>query len=122
MFATVSKQLTSNETTNFENWLSDIKSITSSIEASHQDIDEQRCLTEALLNELHGVGLFRLSLPREINGCELSPHQLSQVAEVLAKADASVGWCFGQGSGCAMSAAFLEPKTAKKVLVPKTRF
>ena len=119
MFATVSEQLGSNETVSFEKWFSDIKSITSSIKASHQDIDKQRCLTDTLLNELHEVGLFRLSLPREINGGELSPHQLSQVAEVLAKADASVGWCFGQGSGCAMSAAFLEPKTAKKVFGPK---
>ena len=106
MVATLSKQLGSNETVSFEKWFSDIKSITSSIRASHQDIDKQRCLTDTLLNELHEVGLFRLSLPREINGGELSPHQLSQVAEVLAEADASVGWCFGQGSGCAMSAAF----------------
>ena len=56
MVATLSKQLGSNETVSFEKWFSDIKSITSSIRASHQDIDKQRCLTDTLLNELHAGG------------------------------------------------------------------
>ena len=119
MSATASIKLDSHEAYSFDKWISDIKSITPIIKAAHQEIDTQRCLTDDLLNELHNLGLFRLSLPRNLNGGELSPYQLSQVAEVLAQADASVGWCFGQGSGCAMSAAFLEPKISRKVFGPK---
>ena len=119
MTAPASIQLDHHETWSFDKWISDVKSITPIIKAAHQEIDAQRCLTDDLLSELHNLGLFRLSLPRNLNGGELSPYQLSQVAEVLAQADASVGWCFGQGSGCAMSAAFLEPKMSKKVFGPK---
>jgi alkylation response protein AidB-like acyl-CoA dehydrogenase len=119
MSASASIQLDPHETCSFDKWISDIKSFTPIIKAAHQEIDAQRCLTDDLLSELHNLGLFRLSLPRSLNGGELSPYQLSQVAEVLAQADASVGWCFGQGSGCAMSAAFLEPKISKKVFGPK---
>ena len=119
MSAPASVQLDPHETCSFDKWILDIKSITPIIKAAHQEIDAQRCLTDDLLSELHNLGLFRLSLPRNLNGGELSPYQLSQVAEVLAQADASVGWCFGQGSGCAMSAAFLEPKISKKVFGPK---
>jgi alkylation response protein AidB-like acyl-CoA dehydrogenase len=72
-----------------------------------------------VLKDLHDAQIFRLSLPRELSGGEFSPVELSQVAELLAKADASVGWCFGQGSGCAMAAAFLAPKVAKQVFGAK---
>ena len=119
MSAPASIQLDPHETCSFDKWILDIELITPIIKAAHQEIDAQRCLTDDLLGELHNLGLFRLSLPRNLNGGELSPYQLSQVAEVLAQADASVGWCFGQGSGCAMSAAFLEPKISKKVFGPK---
>ena len=117
--ATVSVDRDKTEIPKFQKWLEKIKSITPIIKAAHADIDDQRCLTDNLLNKLHELGVFRFSLPQELNGGQFSPYQLSQVAEVLANADASVGWCFGQGSGCAMSAAFLDPKTAKTIFGPK---
>ena len=91
MSAPASIQLDPHETCSFDKWILDIKSITPIIKAAHQEIDAQRCLTDDLLSELHNLGLFRLSLPRNLNGGELSPYQLSQVAEVLAQAEASVG-------------------------------
>ena len=107
------------EANNFNDWLISIGYIFPKIKSAHDDIDENRCLPVEVLKELHDGQFFRLSLPRELSGGEFSPVELSQVAELLAKADASVGWCFGQGSGCAMAAAFLDPKAAKQVFGEK---
>ena len=57
-------------------------------------------------------------LCQKTRGGEFTPELLSRAAERLAKADASVGWCFGQGTGCAMSAAFLEDEIAKNIFGP----
>ena len=54
-----------------------------------------------------------MSLPKKLGGGEFTPELLSH-CERLAKADASVGWCFGQGTGCAMSAA-LEDEIARNI-------
>ena len=59
---------------------------------------------------------------KKTRGGEFTPELLSRAAERLAKADASVGWCFGQGTGCAMSAAFLEDEIAKNILDPAIQF
>jgi alkylation response protein AidB-like acyl-CoA dehydrogenase len=67
---------------------------------------------------MHEARLFRLMLPRALGGEELDPVSLSQVTEAIAMGDASAAWCLGQGSGCAMSAAYLEPDAARKVFGP----
>ena len=59
-----------------------------------------------------------MSLPKKLGGGKFTPELLSRAAERLARADASVGWCFGQGTGCAMSAAFLENDVAKNIFEP----
>ena len=72
-------------------------------------------LTPGVLATLHGAGMFRLALPSALGGAELAPHRLAEVLEVLAGADASVAWCVGQASGCALSAARLDDATAREV-------
>ncbi len=43
-----------------------------------------------------------------------------QMLEEVAKADASTAWCLGQCSVCAMTAAYLDPATAKEIFGPPT--
>jgi len=75
---------------------------------------ERRVLPEAL-DALHQAGLFRMILPRSMNGGEVEPATLFHVMEQIAQADASTAWCLGQASGCASTAAFLAPAVAWKM-------
>jgi alkylation response protein AidB-like acyl-CoA dehydrogenase len=81
-------------------------------------IEASRELTPEVLDALHGAGLFRLTLPAELGGAEISPQRLAQVIEAIARADASTAWCLGQACGCAMSAAFVSPEAARQVFGP----
>ena len=78
-------------------------------------IEAERALTPAVLNAMHDAKLFRLTLPHRDNGLELPLPALAQVAEIIAGADASAGWCLGQAFGCAMSAAFMDKVPAQQV-------
>ena len=64
---------------------------------------------------MHDAKLFRLTLPHRDNGLELPLPALAQVAEIIAGADASAGWCLGQAFGCAMSAAFMDKVASQQV-------
>ena len=79
------------------------------------EIEAERALTPAVLNAMHDAKLFRLTLPHRDNGLELPLPALAQVAEIIAGADASAGWCLGQAFGCAMSAAFMDKVPAQQV-------
>ena len=78
-------------------------------------IEAERALTPTVLDAMHDAKLFRLTLPHRDNGLELPLPALAQVAEIIAGADASAGWCLGQAFGCAMSAAFMDKVPAQQV-------
>ena len=109
---------TSSQREQFESWMDPVEAISDLIIEARDEIDNDRCLPKKVLNALHHAKIFRMSLPKKLGGGEFTPELLSQAAERLAKADASVGWCFGQGTGCAMSAAFLEDDIAKNIFGP----
>ena len=86
--------------------------------AAGSRIEAARELTPDALAAMHEARLFRLLLPRALGGEELDPVTLSEVTEIIAAADASAAWCLGQGSGCAMAAAYLAPEVAARVFGP----
>jgi indole-3-acetate monooxygenase len=88
------------------------------LQAAAARIEAARELPPDVLAALHEARIFRLMLPRWLGGDELDPVALSHVAETIAAADASAAWCLGQGSGCAMSAAYLAPESARKIFGP----
>src|SRR5215471_8312776 len=78
-------------------------------------IDAARELPPDVLDAMHAGGMFRLLVPRSIGGAELDPATYIQCVEAIASGDASVAWCMNQGSGCSMSAGYLEPTVAREV-------
>ena len=78
-------------------------------------IDAARELPPDVLDAMHAAGMFRLLVPRSVGGAELDPATYIQCVEAIAGGDASVAWCMNQGSGCSMSAGYLEPKVAREV-------
>ncbi len=92
--------------------------VAQAVSAAGRNIEEGCKLPTSLLSELHDARLFRLLLPKDLEGDELDPVTLSKVTEIIAAQDGSTAWCLGQGAGCAMSAAFLDRATAKDVFGP----
>lgn len=85
------------------------------LSAAAPRIDAARELPRDVLDAMHANGMFRLLVPRSVGGAELDPATYIQCVEAIASGDASVAWCMNQGSGCSLSAAYLEPAAAREV-------
>ena len=77
-----------------------------------------RRVTDTVMDALHREKMFRLLLPRPLDGAELDPVTFVRVIEEVAKADGSTAWCLCQAAGCAMTAAYLSPERARKIFGP----
>nr|WP_294517805.1 acyl-CoA dehydrogenase family protein [uncultured Rhodopila sp.] len=82
------------------------------------EIDRRRELTPGVVTALKEGGFFRLLQPRSIGGLEMKPSEFARVTEALASADGSTAWVVCQSNGCAMSAAYLDPKVAQRMFGP----
>jgi alkylation response protein AidB-like acyl-CoA dehydrogenase len=82
------------------------------------EINQRRELTPRIVSALKEGGFFRMLQPASIGGMELKPSDFSRVTEALSAADGSVGWVVCQSNGCAMSAAYLDPKVAQQIFGP----
>ena len=85
------------------------------IDRAGDRIERERRIPDDVLDALHDARLFRLLIPRSIDGEEAEPTTLFEVVEAIAQGDASVAWCMGQGSGVSMAAAYLKPEVAQTV-------
>lgn len=56
------------------------------------DTERERCLPNGLVEQLREAGLYRMLLPRAVGGLESDLPTCFRAVEVLAEADASVGW------------------------------
>lgn len=76
------------------------------------EIERERRLPAAVVDAMLDAGLFRMLLPRPLNGGETDPLTFVQVLEAIARHDASTAWCLGQTGVCAMAAAYLPRDSA----------
>lgn len=94
------------------------RNVTALLAAQAARIEALRELPADVVSALHEARLFRLALPRTLDGDEADLATLAQAAEIVAAADASTAWCLGQAAGCAMAAAYLRPDVARRVFGP----
>ena len=85
------------------------------IASEADEIERTRRLTPKVVSALIENGLYRVLLPQSTGGSEAPLEIFMQMLEEVAKADASTAWCLGQCSVCAMTAAYLDPETAKEI-------
>src|SRR5437016_3829396 len=71
------------------------------------EIERERRLPAALVEELAAAGLFRMLVPASLGGSELDLPSFAPVIEALARVDASVAWCVSQAAAFAMVSAWM---------------
>jgi alkylation response protein AidB-like acyl-CoA dehydrogenase len=96
-------------------YLARVRETLPALAAAGAEIDSRRELPERVVAALAERGLFRMLLPRTLDGAELLPAEYVPVIEELAKTDASTAWCLNQNSGCSMTAAHLAPEVAREI-------
>jgi alkylation response protein AidB-like acyl-CoA dehydrogenase len=89
--------------------------ITPIVQAEAAQIEALGQLTPTVLDALHARGLYRILLPRSLNGYGAGIETFVKVMEILAAADASTAWCVGQASGCSMAAAYVDTPVAREI-------
>jgi alkylation response protein AidB-like acyl-CoA dehydrogenase len=96
-------------------YLERVQALAPQIAACADQIERERRLPSALLAALIDAGLFRLLLPRSLDGAEVDPVTFVRVIEAVSSADASTAWCLCQTAGCSMVAAYLRPDVAREI-------
>lgn len=91
------------------------KSVVAKLKAGQATFEARRELTSEAMQALHEARLFRLLLPKSLGGDAVNLVTMTQVTQIISAADASAGWCIGQGGGCAMTAAYMKPEVAKRL-------
>jgi alkylation response protein AidB-like acyl-CoA dehydrogenase len=94
------------------------RSLAPAIAAAADETERERRVAASLMKTLHDARLFRLLLPRSLDGAELDPITYVRVIEEVAKADASTAWCLNQNCVCSMIAGYLEPTAAREIFGP----
>jgi alkylation response protein AidB-like acyl-CoA dehydrogenase len=71
------------------------------------EIEQERRVPQALVDEMRAAGLFHLGLPRSLGGLEVDPVTAGRSIEELAYADGSVGWVAMIAAQSAWFASFM---------------
>ena len=85
------------------------------IAAAAVRIEAGRELPPDIVEALHEARLFRMLVPRSLDGDEVSPVAFMHAIEELAKADASTAWCVAQTSVCSTISSCLKPQIAAEI-------
>ncbi len=85
------------------------------IEAAAPRIESEGGLPDDLLSALHHERLFHMLVPKDVGGEEVDLLTFFRAVEAVASADASAGWCVGQGCGVSMASAYLDRAVAREI-------
>ena len=96
-------------------WVARARKVAPLVAQASDETERGRRVPDRVMAALHEQALFRMLLPRSVNGGEATPLAFMEVMEVLGAADASTAWCLGQGLGCTFAAAYLDHAVAMDV-------
>jgi alkylation response protein AidB-like acyl-CoA dehydrogenase len=99
----------------FSQYLDDAKEMASRIAEVTDLIEKERRIPEEITNEMKDRGLFRLLIPRSLDGAELDHPNFLRIVYEFAKVDASTGWCVNQNNVFATNSARLSEQGAREI-------
>jgi indole-3-acetate monooxygenase len=77
--------------------------------------ERDRRLAAELVEAIAATGLFRMLVPAEFGGGEVTPAQMVGAVEALAYGDGAAGWCLAVAATSGMLAAYLPADAARQV-------
>ena len=83
------------------------------------EIEAARRFPDDLARRLASTGLYQLCTPTAVGGCGRSPREYAEVAETLATADASAGWCAFIGITSALAISHLDPPEVRSMFADR---
>lgn len=86
-----------------------------------EEIERARRVPQALADELAELGMFRMLVPRELRGFEVSPRVMVRVLAELARGDAACGWHVMTGATNGLLSAYLPREAAQAVWAENPR-
>jgi alkylation response protein AidB-like acyl-CoA dehydrogenase len=98
-----------------QDWIARAQALTPILDKAAPRIEAACALPSDVVDALHEARLFRMLLPRSLGGAELELPAFFRVVGAIAEGDASTAWSVTQSSGCALSAAYLEPGAARDI-------
>jgi indole-3-acetate monooxygenase len=78
-------------------------------------IEQTRRLPAGLLDALHDARLFRMLLPRSVDGDAIAPGAYLQALLEVSRADGSVGWCVSIANSTGLIAAYMDVAAAREI-------
>lgn len=90
-----------------------ISAICRIVEESREQIAKERRLPDAVARAFVDHDIYRLLVPADLDGAEITPVDQLDFVERISYHDASAGWNFAVGSGLGIFSGFLEPSDAR---------
>ena len=104
-------------------WLSRAQSLREPLGVLSQRGEHERRLPDEAVQALDDAGMFRLSVPRQLDGHELPLSLQLRIIEELARGDAAAAWCVMIASTTGLLAGYMPDGAAKTVFgQPEQRF
>ena len=82
----------------FNDYLDDAKEMAYEVSKVTDRIERERMIPPEITTQMKDRGLFRLLMPRSLDGAELDHPSFLRLVFEFGRADASVGWCFNQNN------------------------
>jgi len=79
------------------------------------EMEEARRLPADLAQKLAAAGVLRMVTPKRFGGLESTPREIVEITGMIARANASAGWCAMIASTTALNAAYMEPQYAEEI-------
>src|SRR6516164_3474773 len=89
--------------------------ITLLVRACRDEGERERRLPAQVLAAMHEAWLFRMYIPKALDGLEIDPITSMIVAEEIARADAAAAWNLMLGATYGLWAAFLPEEVAREI-------
>lgn len=102
--------------TQFSDYAAKIEQLLPQIEAAAEESEQTTHLNDAVVEQLRDAGLYSLLLPAELGGAELPHVDAMRLAERLAWAHGSTGWCVSVNNALAtLMALFISDEGASRI-------
>ncbi|WP_416897457.1 MAG: acyl-CoA dehydrogenase family protein [Minwuia sp.] len=93
----------------------DLDELVESVALRGEEIEGARRLPEDIAQDMAKLGLFRMMIPKALDGLEWEPSRSLGMMRRFAEADAATGWCLMIGATSAYKSGFLDHETGREI-------